>query len=268
MAAIQYTFGTKIMVCQALSTPLHTLTECLRRNVLNGLISIGEFAPPGASAFPSAVQPDVGSLLSVVFAKDAAEPGGLPHSMVPFPPQDPLRADEPMLSPLYNPGAPASRAEATAVQAQAGYTNLNTAPTHSSFSLPVHTEELGRLPFHHGFSSLLTATNGNVTPQQQGPQPPNIFAGIQPGAGPSTYQHDATMDTDGFNVNAPGFPMRVTDYSELLTALAAPSPPQQQPSPQHVSGAPSPLSMNGDTDVAMFTDNMMEMWSTAPTSFE
>ncbi|RPD54024.1 hypothetical protein L227DRAFT_512443 [Lentinus tigrinus ALCF2SS1-6] len=260
--------------CMNMLKRLEQHTHSARRlwNVLNGLISIGELALPGASAFPSAAQPDVGSLLSVAFARDAADPGGLPTSLA-LPPSQQLQSEGSMFSPLYNPGAPASRAEATATQAQANYANSSNNPT---FSLPVHTEELGRLPFHHGFSSLLAAVNGNETPQQHVPQPPNIFSGLQPVPGPSALPQDAPMDTETLNVNAPGFPMRVTDYSELLTALTAPSPPSaQQHSPQHISNAPSPLSVNGDTDVTMmsaenmaFADNMMKMWSTAPTSFE
>ncbi|TFK84862.1 hypothetical protein K466DRAFT_495789 [Polyporus arcularius HHB13444] len=267
---------TDVHKCMNMLKQLERHTQSARRlwDVLNGLISIGEFAPPDASAFPSAGQTDVGSLLSVVFAKDAAHPGGLPSSLAPMAPSEQAQADEPMLSPLYNPGAPASRAEAT----QAYITNRNTF-SNPPPALPVHTKELGRLPFHHGFSSLLSAVNGNGTPQQRRPQPPDIFAGMQPTAGPSTFPQtglpDAPMDTESFNVNAPGFPMRVTDYSELLSALSAPSPPQQQHSPQYVGNTPSPMSMNGDADVAMlsaenmaFADNMMEMWSTAPTSFE
>ncbi|KAI0719057.1 fungal-specific transcription factor domain-containing protein [Cerioporus squamosus] len=256
--------------CMNMLKQLERFTQSARRlwDVLNGLISIGEFAPPGSSAFPSGGQPDVGSLLSVVFARDAAQPGGLPSSLVPLPRSEQAQADEPMLSPLYNPGAPAS------------WLCRSNTFTNPPSALPVHTEELGRLPFHHGFSSLLAAVNGNGTPQRQRTQPPDIFAGIQPAAGPSTLAPagrlpDAAMDTEGFNVNAPGFPMRVTDYSELLSALSAPSPPQQQHSPQYVGGTPSPMSMNGDSDVAMlsaenmaFADNMMEMWSTAPASFE
>ncbi len=174
-----------------------------------------------------------------------------------------------MSSPFYD-----SVARAEAPQTQAGYADRDMFTNHS-FSLPIHTNELGRVPFHHGFSPFLA-------PQQQSPQPLDIGGlpagpGMLPRAGPL---QNAPMDTDGFDVDSPVFSMGATDLQELLASLSAPSlPSAQQPQhpgqPQQANDAPYSASTSDDVDVTMisaentaFADSMMEMWSTAPTSFE
>ncbi|TFK88610.1 hypothetical protein K466DRAFT_488593 [Polyporus arcularius HHB13444] len=238
-------------------------------DVLNGLISIGESAPPKPAGTLSTGSPVVGYSLKTGFAKDTSQPGGLPSSLSPIPLADPAQAEGSVSSPFYNPVA---RAEAP--QAQAGYADRDMFTNHS-FSLPIHTDELGRVPFHHGFSTFLA-------PQQQSPQP--LDNGGLP-AGPGTLPQagplqSAPMDTDGFDVDSPVFSMGATDLQELLASLSAPSlpsaqQPQQSGQPQQANGTPYSASTSDDIDVTMisaentaFADSMMEMWSTAPTSFE
>ncbi|KAI0697711.1 fungal-specific transcription factor domain-containing protein [Cerioporus squamosus] len=233
-------------------------------DILNGLISMGELSSPEASKAFGAGQQDVDSPAQDTTLASPLDPKSLSGQ---------AQADEPLLSRLYSFSAPASTTEATQPYADYASRNMFADP---SFSLPVHTEELGRLPFHHGFSSFLL-------PQQQSSQSLDLFGDLQSAAGPSTLPQTeslqgAPIDTAGFDVNTSGFPTRAADLSALLSALSAPSPSSAQESqypPQQADGAPYQMSMSGDMDVDMtsaeniaFADSMLEMWSTAPTSFE
>ena len=150
----------------------------------------------------------------------------------------------------------------------------------TSFTLPLHTEELGRLPFHHGFSAeqhaLEQAYMQDLAQMQQQQQQPV-----------------STLPQTRLEAQEPGYFLRMTDYSELLSALSVPVPPNLAGEAPASGSAPAAHAQMGVVgagghaidmgmgmqmqmpDVAMmstenlaFADNMMEMWSAAPTSLE
>lgn len=152
----------------------------------------------------------------------------------------------------------------------------------TSFTLPLHTEELGRLPFHHGFSSPF-----QQTPQTDASAPAflELFTDRQGTSIAPGVQLEEQVDIDAALGSAGtlpfDFPMHLTEDSELLSALAtgglAMSANAQQPqnavSPNaQVEYSGSNGYMMQDVDISAenlaFADNMMEMWSTIPTSLE
>ena len=154
-----------------------------------------------------------------------------------------------------------------------------------SSGMPIHTDELGRLPLNDSFNPLLSAVYGHGTPQQHLSPPLDILNEMQPVAGPSSLPRtaappeDAAIDTSNVHMNIPGSSIEMENFSDLFSILSASYPlsEQQQPSSQQQSQPQqdglSTLA-HDDTDVSMSTedmsiaDSMMEMWSTAPTSFE
>ncbi|RPD52801.1 hypothetical protein L227DRAFT_646228 [Lentinus tigrinus ALCF2SS1-6] len=247
-------------------------TDRVIRGVLNDLISMGEAVPARTSELSSSGQLDP---LNGTFADDAVPSDVLQSSFLPMPPPEQSNTDQSMLSHLNNLPTPSSQIADS--QAQGGYAIRNPS------SPPIYSEQLGRIPFHHGFSPLFSPVNGIGTSLQRFPPPFDILTATPPEAGPSTLPQDgppsreAAIDIAGLDVNAPEFSMRVEDFSELLSTLNVPPSliAQQPPAPQQAGSASIPMSMDSDPDVLMmsaenmaFAGNMMEMWSTAPTSFD
>lgn len=159
----------------------------------------------------------------------------------------------------------------------------------SFFALPVHTEELGRLPLHPGFSGNYPQEWAQGTaPQQQQPQqsqqqqqqhmPPmaSSSAPRTPAPGASGNPFDPRV-LSMFNTPGPsGFSeMFATPPPSAATdGPAYPSPFVQE---MHTLAAAGAGAGTGGGDAAMsgisaqelaFADNTLDMWSTAPTGFE
>lgn len=235
-------------------------TDRLLRGVLNDLVSIGESGlpgPPTNDALPTR------SLFSSA-------------SLIPTSEQSPTDR-----SGIPTSGRLTVHATPSQLGVHGGYAAHDpTAEAYSFFALPIHAEELGSFPLNHGFNPLFPAFYGTGIPRQGFPPPFDILAATEPVAGPSAISQGESlqgtaMDAVIPDVNAPEFSMRAEDLNELLSIVTAPSlGEQQQPSPEQADAAPTSTSADGDPDVAMsaesmmFADNMMEMWSTAPTSFK
>ena len=65
-----------------------------------------------------------------------------------------------------------------------------------SSEMPIHTEELGRLPLDDSFNPLLSAVYGHGTPQQHLSPPLDILNETQPVAGPSSLPRTAAPPED------------------------------------------------------------------------
>ena len=288
----------------------------LHRDVLTGLISIGELPQPGGSHFTSTGRPTIGTLIGAAFARDAARENWGPivrGDGSASQEADDLRKDG--FSPCYythgqtTDSSPAPSSSSNSSQVPATYDAVNgndngnsnsNFPMDFSFELPVHTADLGRVPFHHGFSSHFDPRYSiSQQQQQQPPFPAQIQQQQQQTFYPDPLQQQNLASTslplplsngvlggDGININSFGpfaSELSLADYQQLLAAMsvptAAPSAPgpsaqqiQPQPQPQ-----PQPLEQeqaaavagmaSADADVSMmFEDNMVEMWSAAPTS--
>ncbi|KAI0749212.1 fungal-specific transcription factor domain-containing protein [Daedaleopsis nitida] len=150
-----------------------------------------------------------------------------------------------------------------------------------SFSLPVHTEELGRLPLHPGFNLSYAGEWHHHHPQQQQPQHVAEPMATDVAGGGGTSPFDPRLMAM-YNLQAPGF-------GELFAAASAtgvlpdPSPfATQLPSDMQAMAASGngggmgqgagsrPGGAGGalSSEELAFTDNTLAMWSTAPTSFE
>ncbi|KAI0737559.1 hypothetical protein C8Q80DRAFT_311977 [Daedaleopsis nitida] len=158
-----------------------------------------------------------------------------------------------------------------------------------SFTLPVHTQDLGRLPFHYGF-------HPSFAQQQQADAQTQAYLASLQGQGLSASMSQGVQGlnvhttAEGFSGDSAGFPI-FAGYSELLSAfsMATPSPVTALDPHSHshshsldarqlqrhnvpIATGPDGNYAYRDMDVAMseenlaFADNMMEMWSTAPTS--
>ncbi|KAI1791322.1 fungal-specific transcription factor domain-containing protein [Ganoderma leucocontextum] len=247
----------------------HTYSSRRLWDVLNGLISVGELPQPGGSHFTSLGKPTIGTLIGAAFARDAANDSWGPivraDASAPEPADDPRKDG---LSPYYysnpqtNGTSPGTSSSSNSSRMPAPYDTANgDFPMDLSFALPLHTEDLGRIPFHHGFSSQFSA--GAPAPQQQ----PHFAAQMQ---------QQQQQQTEGMIGNAFGpvsSEMSLADYSQLLAAMSLPNPAPlgsniQQIQPQPLE-QPAAAGTGADTDVSMmFEDNMVEMWSSAPTSLE
>lgn len=238
------------------------ITNRLLRGVLDALVIGGPSGPTSVG------QSDSLTDRHAVDTAQASDSG----PVFPTPPPDQTHTEHSVNLPFDNLAAVA------VTQEQSSYCAGNPF-VDPSFAPPVHTEELGNLPFHHGLNPLLSISTG--TYQQCYPPPFDILTATQPTIESSILPHDgalqdAAMDTMHFDPNAPGIPMRVEDLSELLSIFTSSTSSQQhQPSTTPVGSAPTETSESGNTDVSMlsaenmtYADNMMEVWSTAPTSFE
>ncbi|KAI0644481.1 fungal-specific transcription factor domain-containing protein [Trametes meyenii] len=201
-----------------------------------------------------------------------------------------------------NTGSSASTPYTSGVP-KAPWPQSSTSSSPASFDLPIHTEELGRVPFHHGFSPFLGSTSPAVdqafdVPTAMGPQMQNaggfggaifdtyfdsavsaMFAASVPYAPgvPAPAPAPAPVPTQFQQVNGSGGPSH-----DLAFQFSRPLQPQQShpgrhmppppPAAQSVNfhGPPSrpnvaqPLTQEG---IAL-ADGTIDLWSNAPTSMD
>ncbi|KAI0666613.1 fungal-specific transcription factor domain-containing protein [Trametes maxima] len=161
----------------------------------------------------------------------------------------------------------------------------STASSPESFDLPVHTEDLGRVPFHHGFSPFLNPAQGFNAQQQA-----ILGAATAPG-GLSTQQVPQGLPHVDMSLNgmgeAPYFDPAFfgNPYVETQTVqqTSSDSPgsaiqfSQQAPQAEGVQPAQSPSAAGdcGDLGTSLppltqedlaLADDTLELWSAAPIS--
>ena len=162
-----------------------------------------------------------------------------------------------------------------------GNSNGNS-PFDFSFELPVHTADLGRVPFHHGFSSHFDPRYSFSQPQQQSSlasqmlqQQPTFYSGLpQQHASIPMSLSNGGPSGEGMNGDVFGSltsEMSLADYDQLLAAMSIPTAVPTGSNAQQALEQPTVMgaagTMAADADVSMmFEDNMVEMWSSAPTS--
>ena len=160
-----------------------------------------------------------------------------------------------------------------------------------SFALPVHTDELGRLPLHPGFNvSYSTPDWGHAQQQQQQQQQQALPHGVSSVVATSSAVPAASRTPDivsaqfdprlmaMYNLQGPGFGDMFNAASAVPSEPSAFAPQQLPPDLQAMAAAAAAAGAAGDamdaTGGAMtseelaFADNTLAMWSTAPTSFE
>ena len=142
-----------------------------------------------------------------------------------------------------------------------------------SFALPVHTDELGRLPLHPGFN-VSYAGGWQDQPQSQPqsqPQPSQVQAQQQQPVGSGGPAFDPRM--------MGMYALQPPSFNELFSAsMQEPSAFTQAGPEVAMAGASSagPAAGAGvgaqgqplSSEEMAFTDNTLAMWSNAPTSFE
>ncbi|TFK89351.1 hypothetical protein K466DRAFT_584659, partial [Polyporus arcularius HHB13444] len=156
-----------------------------------------------------------------------------------------------------------------------------------SFALPVHTDELGRLPLHPGFNVSYSAPDWGAHPPPASHSVPSSSA--QPQTTPAVPAHEArTPDLVSaqfdprlmamYNLQAPGFGNMFGTTSAMPSepsAFAPQLPPELQAMAAAAGGAGGGGGEAMDTSAPSltseelaFADNTLAMWSNAPTSFE
>ncbi|CDO74319.1 hypothetical protein BN946_scf184449.g4 [Trametes cinnabarina] len=162
----------------------------------------------------------------------------------------------------------------------------------ASFDLPVHTEDLGRIPFEHGFSPSLFAPGPDAGMHAQQTQSQPQTQAQLPGGGPSYMQtFPENMDAAslpqtsafvgggggaGFD-NHNSFPQlaqaSLFDFSQVLQqqqpsldTYVRQQQQQQQPAGPDL-GEAATMGMPGFS-MDVLADNTLEMWSSAPTSMD
>nr|QDK64611.1 cellulolytic transcriptional activator 2 [Ganoderma lucidum] len=274
----------------------HTYSSRRLWDVLTNLISIGELPQPGGSHFTSIGKPSIGTLISAALARDAANESCQWGPMVradasestpqPPPADDDLRKDG--LSPYYysnlqttgmtsssaaSSSSTSSRMPATTYNPSNGNGNDNF-PMDFSFELPVYTADLGRVPFHHGFSShhdsryAVSQQQQPLLPSQMQQQQTFYSGFLQQGASIPMSLSNGGLGGEGAFGSLTS-EMSLADYDQLLAAMSMPTTAPTGPSPQHPLEQPTATAgmTAADADVSMmFEDNMVEMWSSAPTS--
>lgn len=273
-------------------------------------MSLGEFSLPEESQFTSAARPDLGALVSGIIVRDTAETA-FAHAPPPQHPQQASSSSRGDSQRLAHAQAHSNAGVGGMLGMASLYTSTDRLPNAAllaheqsgdvymdqSFTLPVRTQDLGRLPFHHGFHTFDGFVDATSVFDSQQQQQQHGVAAIVP---PMVQGMDMNMSADGFTMFA--------NYGELLSALAmaTPSPVSDANSPPpdaqgHTQGSdmqaqaqalgsqvqardasiamgPGPdgnfMFPDMSTDMPMdlsaenltFADNMMEMWSTAPVS--
>ncbi|CCM00118.1 uncharacterized protein FIBRA_02145 [Fibroporia radiculosa] len=142
-----------------------------------------------------------------------------------------------------------------------------------NFDLPIHSDELGRLPLHPGYPIGHTPSESSMGSGSwfASPAPSGSVSTmpVTPQAGPSTAGLDPGL-ASMFAMHNPGV------YDSIFSTMPSPpdvhayqAPPvgshMQQPQPMH-----DPLaSLTGvQGGQGSFTDNTLAMWSNAPSNFE
>ncbi|KAI9059209.1 hypothetical protein FKP32DRAFT_1580479 [Trametes sanguinea] len=161
----------------------------------------------------------------------------------------------------------------------------------ASFDLPVHTEDLGRIPFNQGFSPSLFGPANMFGPQSQSQNqtPPSLFQ-------PQSVDPSSTMHAFPENIGAAAFQQPsafVSGPSTFASPYAPATPsqlgqapfdfsqvPSQQPSMPTFPGQPQlsdqdlraaaaiNMQQGFTVDALALADNTLEMWSSAPTSMD
>ncbi|KAI1786446.1 fungal-specific transcription factor domain-containing protein [Ganoderma leucocontextum] len=121
-----------------------------------------------------------------------------------------------------------------------------------SFALPVHTDELGRLPLHPGFNVTYSGGWQDQQPSQPQQQPSQQQQQQQQGGG------GAPFDPRVMGMYA----LQPPSFNELFGA--AMQEPSAFTTQMDTEGQGPPLS----SEEMAFTDDTLAMWSNAPTSFE
>ncbi|KAI0360889.1 hypothetical protein OH77DRAFT_1393127 [Trametes cingulata] len=152
----------------------------------------------------------------------------------------------------------------------------STASSPTSFELPISTEDLGRVPFTHGFSPFFNDAFAQK-PQQSVPQEVQNqsfaqFSGQVPWSGPGPGAFDAASAFEGGAATA--------SYNDMYAAMAAmPQSAGQSAAflPQSSSTMNPPLGDMGgangelptltEEDLAL-ADNTLDVWSSAPATLE
>ncbi|KAI8993823.1 fungal-specific transcription factor domain-containing protein [Trametes punicea] len=142
----------------------------------------------------------------------------------------------------------------------------------ASFDLPMHTEDLGRIPFHHGFSpssfrQVYSQSQQGVFPTQSaGPSSLGTFSSMPSAAFQPSGVHMGDVASPGFNN-----PYVAMDAASTYSFPQA-SQASQLSGMDHtgraghgVNAAGFPMLM---TDGLTLADNTLEMWSSAPTSMD
>ncbi|KAI0666615.1 fungal-specific transcription factor domain-containing protein [Trametes maxima] len=119
---------------------------------------------------------------------------GTPSSLSRSQTQDPLDSGT-------TPSAPASESHTSnAPQVRLPWPESIPSNSPASFDLPVHTEELGRVPFHHGFSPFLDSAASH-----SGEPAAPALAFDAPTTGPQMQGARGIMPADGFGAHSPLF---------------------------------------------------------------
>ena len=136
------------------------------------------------------------------------------------------------------------------------------ATTTPSFALPVHTDELGRLPLHPGFNVSYSGEwqhEAQPPPPSQAPQPQAHGGGAPP-----------------FDPRVMGmYALQPPSFNELFSAAMQEPSAFTQAGPDvsmgATGGAPPATGPQGpslSSEEMAFADNTLAMWSNAPSSFE
>ncbi|KAI0351792.1 hypothetical protein OH77DRAFT_1498379 [Trametes cingulata] len=191
----------------------------------------------------------------------------------------PLRAQSQSHSSASTPGAASDSEKPPSSGAPNGNVNGN-GNSSAFFSLPVHTEELGRIPLHPGFSTnysqdwpLGTASQQqHVPPMASSSRTPSTDPGRTPGPGGNHFDPRVLSMfnmTSGSAFNEM-FATPSSSGQPDPSAYAATFPPDMQTMP-----APGPGADMGTAAMPTltaqelaFADNTLDMWSSAPTGFE
>ncbi|TBU65203.1 fungal-specific transcription factor domain-containing protein [Dichomitus squalens] len=140
-------------------------------------------------------------------------------------------------------------------------------PATTSFVLPVHTDELGRLPLHPGLDASYSDWPQHAQQRQE-----QQLAAVSRRAGMSSAQFDPRA--------MPMYTLQPASFNEMINAAASePSAFAQMPSEMHLAPTITPGTAGAaqgsmaqgppiSSEEMAFTDNTLAMWSNAPTSFE
>ncbi|KAI0635504.1 fungal-specific transcription factor domain-containing protein [Trametes polyzona] len=189
------------------------------------------------------------------------------------------------------PGASDSEKAPSSSASTAGNGNAsgNGGGNSAFFALPVHTDELGRIPLHPGFSANFSqewppqsaAPPGHMSSMAPPPASgPSAAHGRSPGPGGSQFDPRVLSM---FNIPSPGgfndmFATPPPSAAADPPTYPSPFPPELQTMPSPGPGANAGVATGPGAPAAgapglsaqeiAFADNTLDMWSTAPTGFE
>ncbi|KAI0649560.1 fungal-specific transcription factor domain-containing protein [Trametes meyenii] len=249
-------------------------------DILYELASVGDLPLPQASPAPSNKRDrDSDSPISSAAERVSRDGPSLKDgpSLAATTFAQPLRPQSQPQSQVSTPSAAselASTAAARAAAAVASGNGVAGAGGDPSFALPVHTEELGRLPLHPSFSvtfppdwshgSDAHASQPMPATEQQQQQPPSLPSRQAQGPGGGGAQFDprvlSMFNMPGTSAYGEMFPGASPSAPQDAPSFGAPYPPELQTMPG-IGPSPTPQEM-------AFADNTIDMWSSAPSGFE